>query len=89
MFKPRMSAEVEDRITPQHVEVVNVTTPAERLERILQRAKELREEMGPRYLCSEQNRVRRLDGRVYLQREIIGANVRPIKRLRKQSHGGT
>ena len=87
MFKPKASAELKDWLTPKHVEVVNVTTPAERLERILQRAKELREEMGPRYLCSEQNRVRRLDGRVYLEREIIGANVRPMKRMRKQSHG--
>ncbi len=80
MFKPSVSAEVQDWITPLHVEVVKVTTHAERLERITQRARELREEMGPRYLCNEQNRVRRLDERVYMPREIIGANVRPMKR---------
>lgn len=80
MFKPSASAEVQDWITPPQVEVVKVTTHAERLERIKQRAKELREQMGPRYLCHEKNRVSRLDGRIYIPRESIGANVRPIKR---------
>ncbi len=62
MFKPSASAEVQDWITPPHVQVVKVTTHEERLERIKQRVKELREAMGPRYLCHEQNRVLRLDG---------------------------
>ena len=80
MFKPSVSAEVQDWITPLHVDVLNVTTPAERLERIMQRARELREQMGPRYLCSEQNRVRRLDGRVYLPRETISPSITRTKR---------
>ena len=76
MFKPRMSAEIQDWITPRQVEVVKVETRAEELERIQQRAKELREAMGPRYLCHEKNRVQRLDGRTYRPR----TNVRAIKR---------
>ena len=76
MFKPRMSAEIQDWITPRHVEVVKVETLAEQFERIQQRAKELREAMGPRYLCHEKNRVRRLDGRTFRPR----TNVRAIKR---------
>lgn len=80
MLKPSMSAEIQDWITPRQVEVVKVETPAEQLERIQQRAKELREAMGPRYLCHEKNRVRRLDGRTYRPRGAINANVRAIKR---------
>ena len=76
MFKPSMSAEIQDWITPRQVEVVKVETHAEQFERIQQRAKELREAMGPRYLCHEKNRVRRLDGRTYRPR----TNVRAIKR---------
>lgn len=80
MLKPSASAEVRDWITPPHVELVKVTTYAERLERITQRARELREAMGPRYLCHEKNRVRRLDGRSYKPREAAGSNVRTIRR---------
>ena len=76
MFKPSMSTAIQDWITPRQVEVVKVETPAEQLERIQQRAKELREAMGPRYLCHEKNRVQRLDGRTYRPR----TNVRAIKR---------
>jgi hypothetical protein len=74
-----MSAEIQDWITPRQVEVVKVETPAEQLERIQQRAKELREAMGSRYLCHEKNRVRRLDGRTYRPRGV-NTNVRAIKR---------
>ena len=80
MFKPSRSAEIHDWITPRHVELVRVETPAEQLERIRQRAKELREAMGPRYLCHEKNRVRRLDGRTTRPRGATGTNVRAIKR---------
>ncbi len=80
IFKSHAGAEIEDWITPPQVEVVRITTQAEQLERIQQRARELREQMGPRYLCNEQNRVRRLDGRSYAPREATGANVRAIKR---------
>ena len=80
MFKPSMSAEIQDWITPRQVEVVKVSTHADQLERIQQRAKELKEEMGPRYLCHEKNRVRRLDGRTYRPRGTINTNVRAIKR---------
>ncbi len=80
MFKPSASVELQDWITPPHVQIVKVTTPAERFERIMQRARELREQMGPRYLCNETNRVRRLDERVYKPREPAGANVRLMKR---------
>ena len=80
MFKPSMSAAIQDWITPRQVEVVKVETRAEQLERIQQRAKELKEAMGPRYLCHEKNRVRRLDGRTYRPRGAMNANVRAIKR---------
>ena len=80
MFKPSMSAEIQDWITPRQVEVVKVSTHADQLERIQQRAKELKEAMGPRYLCHEKNRVRRLDGRTYRPRGAISTNVRAIKR---------
>ena len=80
IFKPGMSAEIHDWITPPQVELVKVTTSADQLERIQQRAKELREAMGPRYLCHEKNRVRRLDGRTYRPRGAITGNVRAIKR---------
>ncbi len=80
MFKPSMSAEIQDWITPRQVEVVKVETHAEQLERIQQRAKELQEAMGPRYLCHEKNRVRRLDGRTYRPRAAMNTNVRAIKR---------
>ena len=80
MFKPSMSAAIQDWITPRQVEVVIVETRAEEFERIQQRAKELKESMGPRYLCHEKNRVRRLDGLTYRPRVAMNANVRAIKR---------
>ncbi|MDP9128832.1 MAG: hypothetical protein M3N35_00435 [Candidatus Binatota bacterium] len=80
LFKPSMSAEVQDWITPPQVEVVRVATHVEQLARIQQRANELREEMGPRYLCHEKNRVRRLDGRSYRPRTAVNTNVRAMKR---------
>ena len=80
IFKPTMGAEILDWITPSHVEVVRVATHSEQLDRIEQRAKELREAMGPLYLCHEKNRVRRLDGRSYRPRSATGGNVRAMKR---------
>ncbi len=61
LFKQTESAELQDWITPPQVEIVKVSAPAERLDSLAQRAKELKEAMGPRYLCHEKNRVRRLD----------------------------
>lgn len=52
---------VKDWITPKQVDYVKVATPSEQLDRIRQRANELREAMGPRYLFHEKNRVRRID----------------------------
>ena len=78
MFKPNANTEVRDWITPEQVRVVKVTPPADQFERILQKARLLREQMGPRYLCSEKNRVRRLDGKTYVR--TAGTNVLPIKR---------
>lgn len=63
IFKQDESAQLHDWITPQQVEIVKVAAPAERLQWLAQRAKELKDSMGPRYLCHEKNRVRRLDGR--------------------------
>ena len=80
IFKPSISAEILDWLTPPQVQVVKFATPAEQLERIQQRAKELREAMGPRYLCHEKNRVRRLDERTYRSRGTASGNVRAMKR---------
>ena len=80
IFKANTKAQLEDWITPSQVEIVKVTPPAERLEWLAQRAKELKEAMGTRYLCHEKNRVRRLDGRSYRPREVTCSNVRPMKR---------
>ncbi|MGH6608825.1 MAG: hypothetical protein ACRECQ_01065 [Burkholderiaceae bacterium] len=78
MFKPGASAAIQDWITPPHVELVKVSTYEDQVERITQRARELREAMGPRYLCHEKNRVRRLDGRSYKPREAN--NVRAMRK---------
>jgi len=75
-----MGVEILDWITPSHVEVVKVATHSEQLDRIQQRARELKEAMGPSYLCHENNRVRRLDGRSYRPRTASGGNVRAMKR---------
>ncbi|MDQ3445177.1 MAG: hypothetical protein M3496_03230 [Pseudomonadota bacterium] len=79
MFKPNTRAEVRDWITPEQVEVVKMTPPVGQFERIMQKVALLREQMGPRYLCSEKNRVQRLDGKSYAPRPRA-ANVRSIKR---------
>ena len=76
MFK---RSEVRDWITPEQVEVVKMTPPAEQFERIMQKVALLREQMGPSYLCSEKNRVQRLDGKSYAPRPTA-TNVRAHKR---------
>lgn len=78
--KLRGLAIVHDEITPPQVKLVQVDSHAERVERILLRARELREQMGERYLCNEANRVKRLDGKVYGSPSKSGGNVRPLKR---------
>ncbi len=78
MFKANARPEICDWITPEQVEVVKVTPPAGQFERIMEKVARLREQMGPHYLCSEKNRVRRLDGKSYAPRPA--ANVRSIKR---------
>ena len=78
--KSRTAAQVSDWITPSHVEIIRVKPPAERLEWLARRAKELKEAMGSRYLCHENNRVRRLDGRSYQALQGSSSNVRFLKR---------
>ncbi len=80
IFKPSTNAGIQDWITPSHVEVVKVETHAAQLDRIQQRAKELREAMGARYLCHENNRVRRLDEQKYRPRSVLSANATVINR---------
>src|SRR5215212_7640860 len=60
-FKQDPSVQIKDSITPAQIDVVKVETPAEQVERIRERVQKLREQMGPSYLCHEQNRVRRID----------------------------
>jgi hypothetical protein len=78
--KSRMGAQINDWITPSHVEIIRVKPPAERLQWLARRAEELKEAMGSRYLCHEKNRVRRLDGGSYQARQGSSSNVRPLKR---------
>jgi hypothetical protein len=80
IFKQTEKTELQDWITPPQVEIVKVALPAERLEWLAQRAKELKESMGSRYLCHEKNRVRRLDGRSYRPHEVASANVMHMQR---------
>lgn len=80
IFRSNASIEIEDWITLVQVEVIRVTAHKARLERIQQRALELRKAMGPRYLCHEKNRVRRLDGRSYRPIEARDVNLRSVKR---------
>jgi hypothetical protein len=80
IFKQTEKTELQDWITPPQVEIVKVALPAERLEWLAQRAKELKESMGSRYLCHENNRVRRLDGRSYRPHEVASANVMHMQR---------
>ena len=63
--KSKTAAQVKDWVTPSHVVIIRVEPTAERLEWLARRAAELKQAMGPRYLCHEINRVRRLDGRSY------------------------
>ena len=80
MSKAATRPQVSDWITPSHVEILRVKPPTERLEWLARRTKELKEEMGSRYLCHEKNRVRRLDGRSYQSHQATSSNVRPLKR---------
>ena len=80
IFKQTEKAELQDWITPPQVEIVKVAPPAERLQWLAQRAKELKESMGARYLCHEKNRVRRLDGRSYQPHEVASANIMHMQR---------
>lgn len=63
--KSKTATQVEDWVTPSHVEIIRVKPTAERLEWLARRAEALKQAMGSRYLCHEKNRVRRLDGRSY------------------------
>ena len=78
MFKVKPRPEIHDWITPEQVEVIKVPPPAGQFERVMQKVALLREQMGPRYLCSEKNRVKRLDGKSYGPRPAT--NVRSIRR---------
>lgn len=80
IFKPDARAEVQDWLTPLQVEIVKVTPPTEQLEWFTQRAKALREAMGPRYLCHENNRVRRLDSASYRPHGVISGDVHSMQR---------
>ena len=82
--KSRTGAQVEDWITPSHVEIIRVKPPVERLEWLARRAEELKAAMGSRYLCHEKNRVgvwtvahiRRIKGRVQCAApETVGINT--------------
>ena len=79
--KSKTRAQVDDWITPPQVEIIKVKPPAERLEWLARRAQEIKEAMGSRYLCHENNRVRRLDGRSYQTHQVTCLNnVRSLKR---------
>ena len=78
--KSKTRTQVKDWITPSQVEIIKVQPPAERLEWLARRAKELKEAMGSRYLCHENNRVRRLDDRPHQALQVMRSNVLSLKR---------
>ena len=60
-FKRGESFSIKFSNTPPQVDVTKVATSAEQLERIRERAKNVREAMGTRYVFHEQNRVQRIE----------------------------
>ena len=81
LFKLGSDTELQDEITPPQIEIVKVETPAERVEWLAERTRELKEKMGPRYLCHSKNQVRRLDGRSYRpQNNSDSSNAPSLKR---------
>ena len=60
-FKRGESFRIGFSTTPPQVDVSKVATSAEQLERIRERAKNVREAMGTRYVFHEQNRVQRIE----------------------------
>jgi hypothetical protein len=78
--RSKTKAQVKDWITPSQVEIIKIKPPAERLEWLARRAQELKEAMGSRDLCHENNRVRRLDGRSYQAHQVTRSNARSLKR---------
>jgi hypothetical protein len=60
-FKRGESFPIKFSTTPPQIDVIKVATSEEQLERIRERAKNVREAMGTRYVFHEQNRVRRIE----------------------------
>ena len=60
-FKRGESFSIKFSTTPPQVDVIKVATSVEQLERIRERAKNVREAMGTRYVFHEQNRVQRIE----------------------------
>ncbi len=78
-FRQTTRYELQDWITPPHVEVLKVQTEAERLQQLTQRVNELKKAMGPRYLCHEKNRVRRLDDRSKRSHQVLPGNISAVQ----------
>jgi hypothetical protein len=60
-FKRGETFPIKFSTTPPQVDVSKVATSAEQVERIRERAKNVREAMGTRYVFHEQNRVQRIE----------------------------
>jgi hypothetical protein len=60
-FKRGEGFPIKFSTTPPQVDVTKVAPSAEQLERIRERAKNVREAMGTRYVFHEQNRVQRIE----------------------------
>jgi hypothetical protein len=92
-FKRGETFPIKFSTTPPQVDVSKVATSVEQVERIRERAKNVREAMGTRYVFHEQNRVQRIERaqkerpqnrRFKGDREESGAqSIPPGSRLRK------
>ena len=60
IFRARIA--IEDWLTQEPVAIVKLPSATEEIQR---KADELKLELGPRYLCHEKNRVKRLDGKTF------------------------
>jgi hypothetical protein len=60
-FKRGEGFPIKFSTTPPQIDVIKVATSVEQLERIRERAKNVREAMGTRYVFHEQNRVQRIE----------------------------
>src|SRR5688572_31017711 len=80
-FKRGEGFPIKFSTTPPQIDVIKVATSVEQLERTRERAKNVREALGTRYVFHEQNRVQRIERpqsrRFNGDAEVAGAQLVP------------